>query len=88
MPWIHIADAAQLIADAVLDPTYRGPLNVVAPNPARAEIVARSAKSWAAAATAAAPAPPARPPRRGGHPPRSWRADTATTSTRAGACDT
>lgn len=41
VPWVHIADAAQLIVDAVLDVVYRGPLNVVAPNPARhAEIVA------------------------------------------------
>jgi uncharacterized protein len=41
VPWVHIADAARLIVDAVLDAVYRGPLNVVAPNPARhAEIVA------------------------------------------------
>jgi uncharacterized protein (TIGR01777 family) len=41
VPWVHIDDTAQLIADAVLDPAYRGPLNVVAPHPARyAEIIA------------------------------------------------
>ena len=34
-PWIHIDDAARLIADTVDDPHYRGPVNVVAPHPAR-----------------------------------------------------
>ena len=35
VPWIHIADAARLIIATVDDDGYRGPVNVVAPQPAR-----------------------------------------------------
>jgi uncharacterized protein (TIGR01777 family) len=35
VPWIHISDAARLIVDVVRNPGYRGPVNVVAPQPAR-----------------------------------------------------
>lgn len=35
LPWIHIEDATRLIVEAVEDPRFHGPVNVVAPKPAR-----------------------------------------------------
>ena len=35
MPWVHIEDVARLLADIVEDDGYRGPVNVVGPQPAR-----------------------------------------------------
>jgi uncharacterized protein (TIGR01777 family) len=35
VPWIHVDDAVRLISGVVVDAGYRGPVNVVAPEPAR-----------------------------------------------------
>ncbi len=35
LPWIHVDDAVRMIRAALRDPAYRGPLNVVAPEPVR-----------------------------------------------------
>lgn len=42
VPWVHLQDAVRLIIAALHDPAYSGPLNVVAPQPARHEDVARA----------------------------------------------
>jgi uncharacterized protein (TIGR01777 family) len=41
-PWIHIADATQLIVAALEHQSYDGPLNATAPRPCRARAFARS----------------------------------------------
>jgi uncharacterized protein len=35
MPWVHVEDVARLLADIVEDDGYRGPVNLVGPQPAR-----------------------------------------------------
>ncbi len=35
VPWVHVDDAVGLIRAALRDPAYRGPVNVVAPQPVR-----------------------------------------------------
>lgn len=35
IPWIHIDDVVALLAEALADPRYQGPINAVAPNPIR-----------------------------------------------------
>lgn len=57
VPWIHVEDATRLIADVVADPVYRGPVNVVAPQPARhAELAAALAGALGVPCETAVPA--------------------------------
>lgn len=57
MPWVHVDDAARLIADIVDDDDYQGPVNVVAPQPARhAEFAAALAAALGATGCSKVPA--------------------------------
>ncbi len=57
VPWIHVLDAARLIADVVEDPAYCGPVNIVAPQPARhVELAERLAGALAVPCESVVPA--------------------------------
>lgn len=57
MPWVHVDDVARLLADIVEDDGYRGPVNLVGPQPARhAEFAQALAEATGAGECASVPA--------------------------------
>lgn len=57
MPWVHVDDVARLVADVIDDDDYHGPVNLVAPQPARhADFVAALASALGATGCTRVPA--------------------------------
>lgn len=56
MPWVHVEDVARLIADLIENDGYRGPVNLVGPQPARhSEFAAALAAALGAGECASVP---------------------------------